>query len=252
MVNKWIKKRGKKIVKNLKKRYFKGGKVKPKNIKLLQIAKDVATLKEIVNAEKKRIDEPNELAYEIAQTGTGLNSSGFMVKRNLFEVPIGTGHREKNGNSIKAHSYHLDFRANAMATVQSLRLKVFLVCAKEPQNLTTSDDIISKLFLPSAFGNKYDIQSPRNYENMNDFRIIASKSIYLKGDTEPNQTDSRIFSLGGRLNFHQRTKEVAGSYTTYDTNELILVALAERGDVNSPKYDYVRLEFTGTMYFYDN
>lgn len=242
----------KKGVKALKKRYFKGGKVKAKNVKLVQIAKDVSVLKSMVNAEKKRIDEPNELAYEVAQIGTGLNSSGFMVKRNLFEVPTGLGHREKNGNSIKAHSYHIDFRARAMNTVQSLRLKVMLVLAKEPQNLTTSDDIISKLLKPSAFNDKYDILSPRNYENMNDFRIIASKNIYLKADTEPNQTDSRIFSMGGTLGFHQRTKEVAGAYTNYDTNELILVALAERGDINAPQYDFVRLEFTGTLYFYDN
>lgn len=242
------KKGAKKLVNKAKKRYIKGG-----NLKINQVIKDVSALRAMVNAEKKRIDEPLDLVYNLAQEGTGLNSSGFVVKRELFVIPEGTGHRQKNGNSIRCHSFHLDVKCSAISTIQALRAKIMLVRLKEPQLFTTSDDIISKFLVPSAFNNKYDIMSPRNYENFSDIEIVASKNVYLPGDTEPNQTSTKIFSLGGKLGFHQRTREVAGAYSSYDTNELCLIAVAERGSNSAvPIFDVIRLEFTGSLYFYDN
>lgn len=250
MVNKWFKKRGKKIVKNLKKRYFKGGKVKPKNIKLLQIAKDVATLKEIVNAEKKRIDDNG--GDIVAQSGSYASNSGFYVHREVFIMPEGTGHRERNGNSIKCHSYHIDLRLEQQNTDQTLKAKVFLVRIKEPQNIVSNDDLIQKMFIVSPFDTRYDYTSSRNYENMTDFAIVGYKHITLKNDDFPTEVPRRDAQMGGRLTFHQRTLEVAGAVSTYSTNELALVVLVDRGNTTAVPPPCISLQWKGTMYYYDN
>lgn len=249
------KKYAKKVVKatgkQLKRRYFKKATPSLNNLRINQVAKDVAVLQSLVNAEKKRVEEPSDQIYTVGQLGLNLNSSGFIIKRAVFEMPEGTGHRERNGNSIKCHSYHMDIRVKSLNSINMNRMKFYLVKMREPQQHTTINDIVSKFLLPSAFNGKYDYMSPRNYEHYNDFEVIGMKNIYLKPDSITNETPSVVTSIGGKLNFHQRIRETAGTYTNYDLNELFVLAVCERGNTVTPSEE-LTLEFTGTMYYYDN
>lgn len=249
-VKKTVRKGVSKAVTAVKKRYFKGGKVSIGNAKLAQMAKDVAMLKLEVNAEKKRIDDENETPIIVAQTGSGLNTSGYYVGRELFIIPEGTGHREKNGNSIKAHSYHMDLLIKSFNSGAGFRGKIFLVRLKEPQFFTSNDDIIRRFMTLSAFNDKYDFNSPRNYENMNDFQVLGYKNLYFPPDQITGTNPDKILKMGGKLNFHQRTKEVAGVATSYDTNELCLIAVGDRGSIAAN--DQMTIQWKGTLYFYDN
>jgi len=250
---KMVKKGISKGVTAVKKRYFKGGKVSIGNAKLAQMAKDVAMLKLEVNAEKKRIDKENELAIVVGQVGNLDSASGYYVERELFEIPEGTGHRQKNGNSIKCHSYHIDLLITNKLSTSGFRGKIFLVRLKEPQFFNTNVDIISRFLTKSAFADRYDFNSPRNYENINDFQVIGYKNIYFPPDQVNGQNPDKILQMGGKLNFHQRTKEVAGVATSYDTNELCLIMVADRGANNNVALaEHMTVQWKGTLYFYDN
>jgi hypothetical protein len=249
-VKKTVRKGVSKAVTAVKKRYFKGGKVSIGNAKLAQMARDVAMLKLEVNAEKKRIDDENETPIVVQQTGTGLATSGYYVERELFIIPEGTGHREKNGNSIKCNSYHIDLKITNLSSPNGFRGKIFLVRLKEPQFFLSNDDIIRRFLTLSAFADRYDYNSPRNYENMNDFQVVGYKNVSFPVDSITGQNPDKILQIGGKLNFHQRTKEVAGVATSYDTNELCLIMVADRGGGGAG--DQMGVQWKGTLYFYDN
>jgi len=233
-----------------KKRYFKGGKVALNTAKIGQIMSDVQKLKLMVNAEKKRIDGGNEVPISVGAIGANLLDSGYFAQRQLFLVPEGTGHRQKNGNSIKCHSFHMDVRITQQTQLNELRGTMYVVRMREPQNVTSPDDLVSKFLVPSAFDDRYDEFSPRNYENMTDFTVVAKQKLFLPADDITGAGPTKNYSVGGRLNFHQRTKETAGINTVYDTNELAIIIVADKGStLNNSGFKF---EWKGTMYFYDN
>jgi hypothetical protein len=83
--------------------------------------------------------------------------------------------------------------------------------------------------------------------------VIGYKNIYFPPDQVNGQNPDKILQMGGKLNFHQRTKEVAGVATSYDTNELCLIMVADRGANNNVALaEHMTVQWKGTLYFYDN
>lgn len=247
--NKQAKKFGKKIGNAAKRRYFKGGKPSLRNTKIVQIAKDVNMLKNMVNAEKHRITTSG--TYQFAETGPSALSSGYYVQRELFLAPQNITNTGRVGNSIKCHSYHMDLRFTQQSSATNeIRGKVYLISIRDPQTVISNTDIITKFLQPSVFDNKYDYHSPRNYENYTDFKILSQKNIFLPADSISGHVATRNVTMGGKLNFHQRYKVSPQAHSVFDTNELAIIFVADSGDLAAS--NGISVQYSGTMYFYDN
>ena len=127
-----------------------------------------------------------------------------------------------------------------------------MVRIQEPQTVLSTDDLLEKFLSISAFDSTYDFHSPRNYENFPDFKIVAQKNVTIPADSLENVVGTKTITMGGRLNFHQRTKENPGPHTVYDTNELAMIIVADRGTVLGEAPTPTGVGMKGTLYFYDN
>lgn len=244
----------KNLKKNIKRRYFRGKGYK--NPKLVQMAKDILTLKNMVNAEKKRVT--HQATNEVAQTGTGVTgtnptNSGMVVIRDLFYTPpvgsAGTNpHNTRMGDSIKTCSYHLDFRVKSLNTNSPIRGKIYLVRLNS-KDAQAYNDVHEMVLTPSVFDGKYDVHSPLNYEEMKNYTIIAQKKVYVSGDSDTNQIQSKYVSMGGKLGFHQRYETGTNQI---DLNELALIYVSDDDSSLVGTGKRLEIQSAGTMYYYDN
>lgn len=249
------KKIAKNVRRNIKKRYFRGkGYKKPK---LVQMAKDITMLKNMVNAEKKRVTFSH--IVQVGQNGTGITAtnptnSGHQVVKDLFYTPpVGTGgttpHNTRMGDSIKTCSYHIDFRVIGQNLSQPVRGTIYLVKFNH-KVISTYNDLNELVLTPSIFDTKYDIHSNLNYEEMKEFTIIAKRNVYVPADQTAGTTNTKYTKMGGKLGFHQRYETGTNQI---DLNELGLIYLADDGtSIASAGNRQLSIEAAGTMYFYDN
>ena len=287
---KGIKKAGRNVRRWGKRRYFGKKKASWKNVKLLQVARDVNTLRGMLNTEKKRIVTQQKTPLPFAQyvssgktTGSADGEAIYSLRNNasysgafclpdiIGPITRGTGEDQMVGDKMKMVSYHMDVRIRAVPTgspiVHSpLKVRVMLVNIKRgympllSSNLGTTSGIepqealLTKFFATSAFDSTYDANSPRNFEYMKEFEVIASKNVYIK--LEDNELDANVhkpqkqFSFGGKLNHHVRIEKGGDEK---HSNQLALIAVADQGSLDDPLDDtHMEIEWQNTIYYVDN
>lgn len=285
---KTAKKYGKRVGRNLKKRYFKGKGYK--NPKIVQMARDVSALKHLLNVEKKThlIEERNPirlgLTVDTSKTTTSIEGeavysqrdsvsySGAYVNTNIIgTLSQGTADGQIVGERAKMVSYHMDYRVKAIrgATTgyswgkQRTKVRLFLVMLPRGDQVLT-DDIAStsiqevmlqRFFEPSVFDNTYD-GTRRNIEFMKDFKVLSSKVVTFNHDenNDGNVSGTRhdgIYEgkMGGKCDHHIRYNG-----TKLIKNQLALIAIPDTGGVTGTGTDvnHYTLEYSMKMYYVDN
>lgn len=227
------KKTGKRIFKKatraVKKRYFKGkGYAKPKYNTML---KDVAFLKKMINAEKKRIIVSNS---GLGSAGIGQvngNASGHYLVGLTPLPPQGNDYNQRTGNSIKWASSFLNFQfVHESATTAATKLTIHIVkfVGLQPTNIASA--VLDKYILPNNFisGSPiYDDNSFRNPDYFKSFKIITRKTVFIRCDNISNQPVSKNVKIGIKPNHHIKW---ATDGTTISEGQVFLLITSDTGN----------------------
>lgn len=222
-----------KAKKAIKKRYYN----KKTGVKLVQVAKDVMMLKNVLNPEKKRI------SAGITNTTVGQlynSSSGMVLNINAYDMtpnpPVGTGYADRNGASVKLHSsaFRLQFVQQDNA-VGNLKLKVmFIKVHGVPLTNSNAQAFLDAMFIPNPFvsgASVIDYHSQFNPDKRSLFSIIRQKTITLRQDTVSGQ--KTIADLVIPLKYNNGK----GHHVRWDKNtstilagQIFMIVLADRGN----------------------
>lgn len=179
------------------KRYFNKG-YKPK---IGTIAKDVMTLKKLINTEKK--------TSVIAGNGQAVgqlngNASGYYIT-DVTPVPTaGVGESQRIGTSIKLMSSHMQFQMiSQSASINRTKFKViFLQNKGEPiTNLNTwADSILKPNNFVTGTATVRDYNSSWEPNTFGNFRILRTKYISIAPDSISNEVNIKTFNIGMKWN----------------------------------------------------
>jgi len=172
----YVRKQGKRAVNFAKKRYW------PKGPNVANILKDVAFLKSVINAEKKK---RQHLAIGNIGQLYGSTGSGHYITQLIPAMTQGTSGDEFTGDSLKLHSLHMSMQFLQMpALANKMRINWAIVQVKgEPY--TTIGDAIGDYLDPSLFisgGSIYDNFSQRNQNKYSWFKVHRRGTINLARD----------------------------------------------------------------------
>lgn len=282
-VNKFVKKVGTAA----KKRYFTGGKVGIRNVKLNQVASDVSKLKYLLNVEKKviirEVREPIPFALIVnpnkstathvgeaiySQRAYTHRSGAYIIPNLVGVISRGTDKNQLVGDRCKVVSFHMDFRIKAIegtlasAHWQKQKTSVRLILALIPRadqvlvgGSNYEETLLNKFYDKSVFDETID-GTKRNITHMKDFKIIQQRSWnFFHNDNNDGNTPSTKYDgiwqskFGGKTEFHLRFE---GDELV--KNQLCLMAIADSGEIhNVPSADnHYTLEYSTSIYYVDN
>lgn len=216
-------KKGKKF---LRKRYVtKTG----KGLRVGQIVKDVAMLKKMVNAEKKRyfFTVTNQAVAQVDG-----NSTGSYV-RDITPVPSeGVTFNTRNGASIKWTSSYISLQLiHQTATQSAIRGKIMFVKVKN--QVINNTTFISNFLKQNQFttsGVVYDVTSERNQDYYKDFIVLRTKNFYIACDQLSGQTVSKTYRIPLKFGHHVK---FSGDTTTVTDGQVFMLILCDSGNMNA-------------------
>lgn len=193
---------GKKLARSAKK-YFGIGKKRTLNVPALgSIARQVASMASMINAEKKilSIGSANGLATGQSVGQVNYNSTGARCYDLTPLMPQGSGVSDRTGNSIKLHSSYFQFQVqqqtSAVVTPLRIRIEMWANPAKVQDETTLLDD----LYVANPFTGIIDYNSARNPDHFNDFRKILTKTCYLPVDSITGQLQTKQLAVPFKWN----------------------------------------------------
>lgn len=260
---KTVKKIARKARGKLIKRYFKKG-YRPK---MGQIIKDVSALKKMVNAEKKRLTINSSITantrYNNCLGQLWDDGSGYMAL-DITPVPSqGSNNEQRNGSSIKWHSFHMDLCIyHQSACEMPLKLEFYFVSpAATEVNITSFPNVIwmNNSFVNS--GSVYDTYSRTNPDNFGKYKIISKRTMFIKEDTISSGTILKDYSIG--MKFKNRHVRFNGNSNTVNSGQLLLIILCSGGNAGANLSNVypvpmqtarsgLHVNWTYTNYYYDN
>ena len=177
----------------VKKRYGIG---KKRSLNVGQMARDVASLATMINAEKKvlSIGAANALAVGQLVGQVNINVSGALAFDLTPMMPQGSGVSERTGNSIKLHSSYFQFEARASSINNAatiLRIEMW----SNPGIVQDQADLLSRLYVANPFTGIIDYNSARNPDHFNDYRCIMKRTCYLPADQISGTTTTKQFAV---------------------------------------------------------
>lgn len=246
------KKLWKKAGKAIKKRYVrKGG--------LGRLVKDVAMVKRMINSEKKFVNATR--TFNVGQCNVNADSAWYAT--DITPLPS-QGYTQTNrmGASFKVCSMVFRGQIQQMTGLNTdFKLKMFII-KTVGQTQTVDSTLVGKFLLPDALSTMTDYNSLRNPDQYHNFRIIKTKTIFLKNDSLSSQNQLKDFQINLRLNHHVRFD--ANSNTVIDQGQLWLLVVADTGNIDGSTAStlsnvYNKAVSTGATgllhiraYFYDN
>jgi hypothetical protein len=200
---KYVKRQGKRAYAYAKKRYVKKG-----HMNLGKVISDVNRIKQLINVERKRVPSVILDDVAVAQTGAGLQSSGYYFNPTIFSTTQGDTNATRNGASIKPQAFHLDLRVKRDRGISDMKLhyEVFWIPDQDKVSGTSASHAVQKYYNTSTFDGKYDTNSPRNFQDMKGFRTLRKGNVLIKADTAGSsvgyQTRMKTIGIGGKLTHH--------------------------------------------------
>lgn len=231
-VRKYAKKQIRRAGVALKKRYVakKGG------LNVAQIAKDVMTLKKVINSELKRTDVlVNGFHQESVGQLNGLSSGHHIQDISPSYIVQGNDYNQRSGNSIKLKSCMISGQFIQQASCnQKVRVAVEVWMRKQ-DNVGTAA-AISQLYTDNRFvtggsGPVYDLNSTRNPDYYNDYVLIRRKYVTVISDTVAPQ-NHQIANVKLPISFNRGKGQhcrwaIDGTYTD---KQILIVARADCGN----------------------
>lgn len=235
-----------------------------------RVLKDIAMLKAMVNAEKKRLIVPQTGFVPVAQVrNNGASELSGSYVQDVTPIPAqGIGYNQKTGNSIKLHSMHWDFQVSGQAnTAAGIKLK-FMWVQVTGLPYSNISDIYDKFINPNPFIQTttgqticYDVNSSRDPDYFKDFRVLKTKYVTLAPDQTSGVINVRQFSVGQKFrNYHVKTND---NTSTPTNGQMFLLILADRGNsggttstqngisIGAPQTG-VNILWNASYYYYDN
>ena len=236
MVN--FNKLGKKAGRAVKGRYFKGkGYAAPKIGRML---KDISYLKTVINPEKKYLD-----TRVISAWSNLYPDSPMITSFNLTSIVQGDAANQRNGNSIKLASIHLNFDVGQDTnTSQSSYYKIYVVRYKGLQD--TPANVQPRFLAVNPITGLRDYSAPRNIEHMHDFTVIKTFSGLLKADGVTNEAPIKIHEFHKNDQTHVRWD----SAHLLQEGEIYIFGVSSFGaDVSD---NGLRFRLSARVFYYDN
>lgn len=216
---------GKKVVKGLKKRYVtKTG----KGLRVGQIVSDVAMLKRMVNAEKKRVTTGINNT-SVAQVNG--NTSGLAIYDITPVMSEGVTYSTRNGSSIKWTSGYAQFQfIHQSATQSAIKGAIYVIKVK---NQVITGQTCTQTFLnPSPFISStsiYDYNSTRNVDYFKDFQVLKRKNFTVKCDQLSGQTVQTVIKMPLKFGHHVK---FSGDTNTVTDGQVFILILCDSGNNN--------------------
>lgn len=250
------------VVRAVKGRYAPRGRVN-----LTKIARDVMTLKSVINSEKKEFtfEVTTNSVGQLGSSGTGVTTDdGWMIQDSTPIPASGAGFNQRTGRSIKLHSMRISGQYRKLANAgQQISLNFYVIkVVGEPRTLDTS--LVNDFLEVNPLTGLTDNNSPRNPQSMRDFKIYARKRLYLPADryfSEGTPDSVKSFTLNIRLNHHIKFN---ADTTGVESGQMFVLVTASSGNVSStagasdPELSTVTA-FTGAnisyytkVWYYDN
>ena len=185
-------------------RYSSGG--------LSQVAKDVSMLKNLINVEKKYLD--NTYSDSVGQV---LGNLTGVVYKDITPIPVqNVAFNGRTGQSIKLTSATINIILNnqsAQRVGQKVRFEIYQVKG-DPKTLT---GINNELYDINPLTTIVDYMSNRNPNNYGDFKLICRRKVYYPTEQHSGSgaaARQKTLKINLKLNHHLR----------FDKNSLTLVA----------------------------
>lgn len=221
---------------------IKKGKVSSSRImqNIAKLSRDVAILKPMINAEKEIYT-----ALTLTAQNVDVTTPYFQPITNVAE---GTGHGQRDGESIKLHGFRWNTRFGQQNSVTNpLYAKMFLVKYIGPRGSTPA---ISTFLKPDFDGN-YTCYSERNEDHYSSYIVISTTGLVkIPVDSVSGQTQYVMNKRYGlfKKDAHQR---YSGSLaTTLLTNQMYIIIVTSAGDTATSTG--LKVDSQLLISFYDN
>jgi len=227
----------KKVGRVVKKRYFKGkGYTNPK---LSTMARDINIMKSMVNAEKEIYT-----AHSASNVAFSPTSPIFVAIDNTTE---GTGHGQRDGESIKLHGYRWNLRFSQQTSAQGPQfIKIYLVKYIGPRGGVPA----ISTFLKADFDGNFSYHSERNEDHYTSYNVIKTISTKIQADTVSGINMYNVKKVYGRFKGKTHQRYSGTLPTTLLTDQMYIIAVASNGTIGTSSavtYDSQLL-----VSFYDN
>lgn len=263
-MRKFIRKVAKKAGRAVKRRYFKGKGFSKPNVG--RMVKDVAFLKSIVNAEKKRLQVASTTRQVVAQVAGASSSGQYML--DITPTPTqGVSYNQRTGNSIKWHSSFINFQfTHQAATSAPVTLLIQIVKVVGEPYATLNPNALEDYLMPNPFcpsSTVYDLYAPRNPNSFKTFRVLRSKKVHVKCDQISGQPMLASVNCGLKLRNHHVKWQ--NDNTTLASGQVFIIIRANTGNSDNTttwtggEGVYITTPTTGIQfnyqyqhYYYDN
>lgn len=257
-------------IKYVKNRYGFG---KNKAINTGAIAKDVARLAMMINAEKKiySITAQNQLASQAVGQCTA-NNTGTRIYDITPLLEQGITANTRNGDSVKFVSAYMQFcvsQQTSTAIANKCSIELWHYNGGSP---IAEADALTALYQPTVFSTVIDYQSARNIDRLGDFRLIRRMVVSVPGEQLSGNNSVKYINMPVKFNkgkgHHVRYvgPNITNNPLTDIVNgrsQLFLVYRAESGNRNLSTASTLNIPIqavaTGlivqasySMYYYDN
>lgn len=237
-----------------------------KGLNISQIASDVALVKSMVNAEKKRFQ--TTLAGQLVSQVSG-NNNGYFAVDLTPQVAQGTGLGQRTGSSIKLHASHFSMQFyHQPNTAGPMKLCMYLIHPKVPQ--TSVSTFINSIFNANPFvlnaGTPaiVDYNSDFNPDYKGQYTILRKKTFTVPMDTYSGVSVIKTIKFGHKWAKNHHVRYTADGNTVIATGQVLLLILADSGNQSSGTASTLtNVPVAGTLtgmtydaniyhYFYDN
>nr|UOF78977.1 capsid protein [Cressdnaviricota sp.]UOF82589.1 capsid protein [Cressdnaviricota sp.] len=247
----------KKLISRGKKRYFKGKGYG--NPRLMNIARDVSTLKSIINSEKK-----NYIITSSSLTGAqcyGASGSGHYVV-DITPIPAqGNTDITRNGDSIKVCSAFIKFQIYEQAnSTHPMKGKIIIMqVLGTPQTASTFMTNIIKPN-PMLSNSIYDYNSSYNPDFRGQYKHIVTR-YFGYNDNYSSSLAIKDVTIKLKLNHHVR---FTANTTTVADGQYVMIVLFDSGNSHASEITTTTgapvtgaltgavFHYNATFYYYDN
>lgn len=227
--------------------------------KVAKVAAEVAILKRLVNAEKKRITTGVNNQFVGQVNG---NSSGMYIYDITPYPSQGITAETRNGASIKWTTSYLQLQFIHMSATQStIKGKIYIIKTRDVINSST---LQQQFFMPSPFITStsiYDINSPREQDYFKDFTVLRTRNFTVSCDQISGQTVQKIVKMplkfGHHVKFNDNTNVLTNGQVfmiiVCDSGNIATSAVSTVGNIsNTAPNTGLNLCWSITNYYVDN
>lgn len=212
--------------------------IKKGKLSSTRLIKDVMMLKDMVNAEKEMYSQ--NITGDVSPT----SPYGPVAITNVAE---GTGHGQRDGESIKLHGYQWDIRVLSQTSAVAPRyVHIYLVKYIGPRGTAPN---INTFFQADMDGN-YSTYSKRNPDHYTSYQVICRKNVFIPADTVSGVQMYKQVKVYGRFKGKTHQRYNGALATNLITDQMYVIAVSSDGTIGGATANTIQSQLQ--ISFYDN